>query len=100
MIVKNNWRLPAPAKVNGDSTVVEGDAGNDIDQIAAKEILEETQRVAEAWDSRTNGKPSNIEIPLFMQNRVPSGFETEDKVDTSLRADEVRYKLIDYLTLA
>ena len=28
-------------------------------------------------------------VPLLVQNRVPAGFETEDKLDVSLRPDEV-----------
>ena len=29
-------------------------------------------------------------VPLLMQNKVPDGFETDDKLDVSLRPDEVR----------
>jgi len=29
-------------------------------------------------------------IPLLLQNRIPDGFETDDKLDVSLRAEEVR----------
>ena len=45
--------------------------------------------MVDGWENRGNGVPSNIDIPLFMQNRVPSGFETDEKVDVSLRAEQV-----------
>ena len=42
----------------------------------------------EEWD--TSGKVDpNLEIPLLMQNKVPEGYETDDKLDVSLRPDEV-----------
>lgn len=63
---------------------------SDLDKEAAKEILEETRKANENLENRgTDGVPSNIEIPLFMRNRVPDGFETDEKVDVSLRAEEV-----------
>jgi G patch domain/KOW motif-containing protein len=60
-----------------------------LDKQAEKEILQETLKAVDGWENRGNGVPSNIDIPLFMQNRVPSGFETDEKVDVSLRADQV-----------
>lgn len=42
----------------------------------------------ETWDDR--GKVDlNLSIPLLMQNKIPEGFETDDKLDVSLRAEEV-----------
>ena len=30
-----------------------------------------------------------LNIPLLMQNKVPEGYETDDKLDVGLRAEEV-----------
>lgn len=30
-----------------------------------------------------------LNIPLLMQNKIPEGFETDDKLDVGLRPDEV-----------
>jgi len=32
---------------------------------------------------------ANLTIPLLMKNKVPDGFETDDRLDVSLRPDEV-----------
>lgn len=85
LISRNRWRLPDKT-TEEDAAPVKPD---DLTLQAAQEIIQETQRAAEGWDKRGDGVASNIEIPLFMQNRVPSGFETNDKVDVSLRADQV-----------
>ena len=42
----------------------------------------------EDWDSSGKVDP-NLQIPLLMQNKIPDGFETDDKLDVSLRPDEV-----------
>ena len=42
----------------------------------------------EEWDASGTVDP-NLEIPLLMQNKVPEGYETDDKLDVSLRPDEV-----------
>jgi len=31
----------------------------------------------------------NLTIPLLMRNKVPDGFETDDRLDVTLRPDEV-----------
>jgi G patch domain/KOW motif-containing protein len=83
LITKNRWRTP------GSDTKTENTEASDLDKQAEKEILQETLKAVDGWENRGNGVPSNIDIPLFMQNRVPSGFETDEKVDVSLRADQV-----------
>jgi G patch domain/KOW motif-containing protein len=83
LITKNRWRTP------GNDTKTENTEASDLDKQAEKEILQETLKAVDGWENRGNGVPSNIDIPLFMQNRVPSGFETDEKVDVSLRADQV-----------
>ncbi|XP_046651868.1 G-patch domain and KOW motifs-containing protein-like [Daphnia pulicaria] len=82
LITKNRWRTP------GNDTKTENTEASDLDKQAEKEILQETLKAVDGWENRGNGVPSNIDIPLFMQNRVPSGFETDEKVDVSLRADQ------------
>lgn len=62
---------------------------SELDKQAAEEILAEVQRAADKENGESNGVDSNVEIPLLMQNKVPSGYETDDKVDTALRAEEV-----------
>lgn len=37
---------------------------------------------------------ADIAIPLLMQNKVPEGFETDDKLDVSLRPSEVSHLLL------
>ena len=32
----------------------------------------------------------NLTIPILMQNQVPEGFETDGKLDVSIRPNEVR----------
>ena len=44
----------------------------------------------EDWDSSGKVDP-NLQIPLLMQNKIPDGFETDDKLDVSLRPDEVLF---------
>ncbi len=87
LITKNRWRTPGSS--GNDSVKVEPTEESELDKQAANEILEETLKAVDGWENRGNGVPSNIDIPLFMQNRVPSGFETDEKVDVSLRAEQV-----------
>jgi hypothetical protein len=36
------------------------------------------------------------EIPLLLQNRIPDGFETDEHMDVSLRADEVSWNYFSF----
>lgn len=83
-------------KSEGDLTDT---AVSELDKLAAQEILKETSQAVDGWENRGNGVPSNIQIPLFMQNRVPSGFETDEKVDVALRADQVKQRKHLYLCI-
>merc|ERR1712071_172083 len=56
--------------------------------LAAEEIIKETREASEGWENRGNSTSSALEIPLFMQNQIPSGYETDNKVDVSLRPDQ------------
>ncbi|XP_063952875.1 G-patch domain and KOW motifs-containing protein-like [Lytechinus pictus] len=59
---------------------------NSLENEAVKEIMEDVSRYSEKWDER--GKEDlNLTIPLLMQNKVPEGFETDDKLDVSIRPD-------------
>lgn len=82
LIVKNNWRINNDGKSASDKVPAEVD----IDSMAAKEILEEAEKLTQDRDQQGQSKKSNLTIPMFMLNRIPSGFETDEKVDTSLRA--------------
>ena len=95
LIRQNRWRMPAMPKTAEDGTPAVQSEASQLEDLAAQEIIQETQKANEGWESKLTGVPANIEIPLFMQNRVPSGFETDEKVDVSLRADAVRHSLIN-----
>lgn len=47
----------------------------------------------EQWEKREY-KNDSLTIALVMQNKVPEGYETDEKMDVSLRPDES--KLEDY----
>lgn len=47
----------------------------------------------ETWEEHGKVDNSDIAIPLLMQNKVPEGFETDEKLDVSLRPSEVRVTL-------
>ncbi|KAH6927552.1 hypothetical protein HPB50_005669 [Hyalomma asiaticum] len=91
-LIKNNvWRVP-----KNEKSVIEKDA-KDVDkpdedkaeltleQQAIKEILADA---ANGQNSESKGTSKDMTIPLLMQNKVPDGYETDDKVDVSLRAEE------------
>ncbi|XP_076440641.1 G-patch domain and KOW motifs-containing protein-like [Babylonia areolata] len=82
LIKKNRWRGEAEKRF---SDVKDLDP-NDIDQQAAREVLEESAKYQESWEGRDKPDP-NLAIPLLMQNKVPEGFETDDKLDVALRPD-------------
>jgi len=85
LINRNRWRLP-DASVSNEGQVNEG--SQHLETLAAEEIIKETREASEDWDNRGNPVSSKLEIPLFMQNRVPSGYETDSKVDVTLRAEQ------------
>ena len=43
------------------------------------------------WEGRGN-EDLNLTIPILMQNQVPEGFETDHKLDVSIRPDEVSHE--------
>jgi len=44
---------------------------------------------SDATHGRNVVTDANFTIPLLMKNKVPDGFETDDRLDVSLRPDEV-----------
>ena len=80
LIARNQWRGADNAKQDKEVCQLEA--------LAAQEIIQETENAANGWENRADCF-SNIEIPSFMLNKVPCGFETDDKMDVSLRANEV-----------
>ena len=86
LITKNRWRIP-DASVSNDKA--HDEETKSLEALAAEEIIKETREASEGWQNRGNSTSSTLEIPLFMQNQIPSGYETDNKVDVSLRPDQV-----------
>ncbi|XP_077487148.1 G-patch domain and KOW motifs-containing protein-like [Amblyomma americanum] len=89
-LIKNNvWRIPKEQKSEIKETSEETDKPNKgdveltLEQQAIKEILADASG---SGDSK--GTTQDMSIPLLMQNKVPEGYETDEKVDVSLRAEE------------
>nr|XP_060619107.1 G-patch domain and KOW motifs-containing protein [Anolis sagrei ordinatus] len=78
LIQKNQWKKPAP--------LPEADAINGDEAQAIRELIEESKKSQEQWESGTKPDPT-FAIPLLMQNKVPDGFEDGEKVDVSLRPE-------------
>lgn len=91
LIKQNNWRGEGSRlKVRSSATLetkIDSLVSESLDAQAAKEILQESAKYNETWDDRGN-ENTNISIPLLMQNKIPQGFETEEKLDVALRPDE------------
>ncbi|XP_005112486.1 G-patch domain and KOW motifs-containing protein [Aplysia californica] len=97
LIRQNKWRVNEKegsqnnvkkVQEKGSDALNGHDEINDsLEQKAAKEILQETARYNETWEDR--GKvDTTLAIPLLMQNKVPEGFESDEKLDVGLRPDE------------
>lgn len=83
LIKKNRWREGAEKRFADAKKEIDP---NDLDQQAAREVLEESAKYNEKWEDGDKPDP-NLAIPLLMQNKVPEGFETDDKLDVVLRPD-------------
>ena len=46
---------------------------------------------SEEWESRGDNTDRGMVVPLLMQNKVPDGFETDEKLDVQLRPEGVNY---------
>ncbi|XP_061187487.1 G-patch domain and KOW motifs-containing protein-like [Saccostrea echinata] len=78
LIKKNDWRSGLKSDKQRDEAEDE----------AVKEIIEDAARKNEAWKEQGKVDNTDLAIPLLMQNKVPEGFETDEKLDVSLRPDE------------
>ncbi|XP_033745266.1 G-patch domain and KOW motifs-containing protein-like [Pecten maximus] len=90
LISKNKWRKPEKDEGRSNSNGAP-DTGR-IDNQAIQELIEDAAKQNDNWDDRGKIDPS-LSIPLIMRNKVPEGYETDDKLDVSLRPDEVE---VDY----
>ncbi|XP_060074160.1 G-patch domain and KOW motifs-containing protein-like [Ylistrum balloti] len=82
LISKNKWRHPDKEK-SGLASERDG-----IDDQAVQELLQDAAKQNDDWEDRGKIDP-NVAIPLIMRNKVPEGYETDDKLDVALRPDEV-----------
>ncbi|KAK3608339.1 hypothetical protein CHS0354_030794 [Potamilus streckersoni] len=60
---------------------------DELESRAVEELLADTERQNREWEE-SGQRNQSLQIPLLMQNRVPEGFETDDRLDVSLRPDE------------
>ncbi|OWF45237.1 G patch domain and KOW motifs-containing protein-like [Mizuhopecten yessoensis] len=105
LISKNKWRLPGADRnrvSNTDQTdvkaVQEKERGRPdsngtpqepgIDDQAVQELIQDAAKQNDGWEDRGKIDP-NVSIPLIMRNKVPEGYETDDKLNVALRPDEV-----------
>ncbi|XP_064631963.1 G-patch domain and KOW motifs-containing protein-like [Lineus longissimus] len=100
MIEANRWRdredrfakkrKSEPTKAEGEvdgKDIKIGEKKEDIDSLAIKELVTDASRRNDDWEERGDPGYSDIAIPLLMQNKVPEGFETDEKLDVSLRPE-------------
>ncbi|XP_076362035.1 G-patch domain and KOW motifs-containing protein-like [Tachypleus tridentatus] len=87
LIQKNKWNLSSKKleKDNGHNKVLGGDSS--LEELAVKEIIEENNKQLQEWNNCFE-RNDNLVIPLLVENHVPDGFETDEKVDVSIRPDE------------
>ncbi|KAJ7317521.1 hypothetical protein JRQ81_003683 [Phrynocephalus forsythii] len=81
LIQKNQWKKPAAPEPPREQDEVNG-----VEAQAVRELIEESKKSQEQWESGTKVDPA-FSIPLLMQNRIPNGYEDGEKVDVSLRPD-------------
>ena len=58
-----------------------------------KVFLRDVDAAAESdrWQTRGVEGDSQLTLPLLMRNKIPEGYETDDKLDVALRPDEVSW---------
>ncbi|XP_061470264.1 G-patch domain and KOW motifs-containing protein [Rhineura floridana] len=81
LIQKNKWKKP-----EDPASLQEQEGNNCVEAQAVRELIEESRKSQEQWESGTKIDPT-FSIPLLMQNRVPDGYEDGEKVDVSLRPE-------------
>ncbi|KAK6990314.1 G patch domain and KOW motifs-containing protein [Biomphalaria glabrata] len=87
LIKHNKWRSSNNQDEKVDLVSDTQTDNLDLDALAAKEILRESAKYNETWEDRGT-ENGTISIPLLMQNKIPDGFESEEKLDVALRPDE------------
>lgn len=92
LISKNKWRegdKPKKEKKGKQEKSLPDKDEKDltVQERAAREILEESRKELQSWEERGEG-PQVDQVPLLLSNAVPTGFETEENLDVSLRAEE------------
>lgn len=96
LIVKNHWRTNTKVTEkdsNGESkpetTPVADEKELTPQEEAARELIAESRKELEAWENRSEGDVKKIdEVPLVLNNAPPAGFETDDALDVSCRAEQ------------
>ncbi|XP_014678720.1 PREDICTED: G patch domain and KOW motifs-containing protein-like [Priapulus caudatus] len=87
LIRTNNWRQRLDGGLNGAAPQKQEQQLDDLSAQAVKELLKEAKQLNEGWDERTEGAADIAAIPLLMKNKVPEGFETDDRLDVSIRPE-------------
>ncbi|GAU89994.1 hypothetical protein RvY_02478 [Ramazzottius varieornatus] len=86
LIRHNKWTSHSTPSLSTAATSAPQPSLNPEDAAAADAILKEARELKEV-DEMVHDM-SLTEIPLWMQNRLPQGFETEEKLNVDLRAEE------------
>lgn len=99
-LIKNNvWRVPKQQKTADQKATEDAESTTENTEKAVEnkqELSLEQQAVNEILADASGGgerkgegaATQDLNIPLLMQNKVPEGYETDDKVDVALRAEE------------
>ncbi|KAL3853503.1 hypothetical protein ACJMK2_017039 [Sinanodonta woodiana] len=77
LLKANNWRNKKEENTKPK---------DELESRAVEELLADAERQNKEWEESGQGNPS-LQIPLLMQNRIPEGYETDDRLDVSLRPD-------------
>ncbi|CAH1783638.1 unnamed protein product [Owenia fusiformis] len=101
LITTNNWKTKTAEKlINGDDKNGGADKGkvskhekvsindgkDDLESEAIQELVNDAKKHEEDWEDREKQKQT-LAIPLLLQNKVPEGFETDEKLNVDLRPD-------------
>eukprot|EP00088_Acartia_fossae_P037742 TRINITY_DN3899_c0_g1_i8.p1 TRINITY_DN3899_c0_g1~~TRINITY_DN3899_c0_g1_i8.p1 ORF type:complete len:504 (-),score=114.45 TRINITY_DN3899_c0_g1_i8:10-1476(-) len=98
LISKNKWRsedAPSSSQKDDKKSAKTGDKKSaseklenlSLEQQAARELIEDSKRQLEELEKGDTGPEVN-EVPLLLSNAVPKGFETDENLDVSLRAEQ------------
>ncbi|XP_033113985.1 G-patch domain and KOW motifs-containing protein-like [Anneissia japonica] len=91
LLKRNTWSIESKTgkqqRISSGTLKSPGSEGLDLDNVAVQEIISETTKQNMDWEDRGN-EDMGMSIPLLMRNKVPEGYETEDKLDVSIRPNE------------